>query len=703
MSVAAGILHFIILCIPDYSSILVALAHLPLWQWGSLSPPVMKLPIRNLTITLLLLFSVFVSHPLHLGHCMPVRGRRKGSERSPPLVFGMSRDLPRQLESPGMNHMTKPKRAPPESSAQSTQSLQQHSTYRMSSDIDLISVLGEATKFQRLLLAHCMLAIMLSAINDQWPLVVAPQQDHWCAPPEHMNISTEAWKNMSIPIQEDGTYSQCEMYQEYNSSRPNRSTIRCTKWQYDETRNTGTVTQEWDMVCDLEWMHSSALAVQMGATLLGLLASGVLSDSIGRKPVVCFCSAASVIFSVGALNTASLVLYVCFRCGVTMSLSAVILPSYILVMELVPPSSRGLYGVLSFTGFEVGVTIARASRDMYYTWRTLQAMFLLLLCFLLGSFVLVEESPRWLISKWELKRAEEAVLAIAKVNGRKVEDARESWRSYKTLLKQGEGVICGMLDVSYTRILLQHRLLHANIILSYAWFATSFTFYGLTLVNTAEKDLHWAVILCILIPRQYIAYLCIEQFGRRPTLSYSALMTSGACVVASFITSGAEALRYVKMALRRLALSSIGVSLTVVLLYMVEMNPTSVRTISVCMCCIFCRLGGMLSILLVKLDVVPGEVTQMVLYALTCLVAGFLVTGLPETRMVILPEVIKREDILRIEPLRVEKAYKRRMEETTRSVTPVESCFQERSLRDLPLSSERTSRMNYLKDIHSAL
>ncbi|XP_064487453.1 solute carrier family 22 member 6-like [Ornithodoros turicata] len=600
--------------------------------------------------------------------------------------------------------MSKPGSAPPEivSSVVNTESIQQQSTHQMSSDIDLISVLGETTKFQRRLLAHCMLAMMLFSMNDQWPLVVAPEQDHWCSPPEHMNISTEAWKNRSIPIEEDGTYSKCEMYQEYNSTRPNRSTIRCTKWQYNETRNTGTVIQEWDIVCDLEWMHSSALAIYMGSALFGLVASGILSDSIGRKPVVCFCSAASVIFSVGVVNSMSLALYVCFRCGVTITLGAVALPSYILVMELIPPSSRGLYGALTFAGFEVGVIMARISRDMYYDWRTLQMIFLLLICFLLGSFVLVEESPRWLISKWELKRAEEAVLAIAKVNGRSVEDARESWRSYKTLLKQGEGIICGMLDVSYTRILLQQKLLHANIILSYAWFATSFTFYGMTLLATAERDFHWAVILCILIPRQCITYLCIDQFGRRPTLSCSVLMTSGACVAASFMTSGAETLQYLKMGLRVLALFSIGVSLTVVLLYMVEMNPTSVRTISVCMCCVFCRVGGILSILAEKLDIVSGEGTQTALYAVACLVAGFLVTGLPETRMVILPEVVKREDIFRIEPLRVGKPYRRRLEESTRSVSPVESYLQERSL-ECPMSSERTTRMSYLKDISSAL
>ncbi|XP_064487447.1 solute carrier family 22 member 2-like isoform X3 [Ornithodoros turicata] len=492
-----------------------------------------------------------------------------------------------------MNHMSKPTGAPPEipGSEVTTQSIQQRSTHQVSSDIDLTSVLGETTTYQSLLLAHCMLAMMLFSMNDQWPLVVAPEQDHWCSPPEHMNISTEAWKNMSIPIQEDGTYSQCEMYQEHNSSRPNRSTIRCTKWQYDETRHTGTVTQEWDTICGLEWMHSSALAIHMGSALLGLVASGILSDR------------------------------------------------------------------------------------------------------------LVEESPRWLISKWELQRAEDAVLAIAKVNGRSIEHARESWRNYKTLVKQGEGIICGVLDVSYTKILLQHKLLHANIILSYAWFATSFTFYGMTLVATAEKDLHWAVSLCILIPRQYIAYLCVEQFGRRPTLSYSVLMTSGASVAASFITAGDETLHYVKMTLRTLALSSIGVSVTVVLLYMVEMNPTSVRTISVCICCVFCRVGGILSVLVGKLDIVSGEVTQTALYAVACIVAGFLVTGLPETRMVILPEVTKKQDIFRIEPLRVAKVSKRRLEETTKSVTPVE----ERSLGEFPFSSERASRMSYLKDISSAL
>ncbi|XP_064480496.1 solute carrier family 22 member 6-like [Ornithodoros turicata] len=586
------------------------------------------------------------------------------------------------------------------------------SPYTRSSEMDLMSVLGETGIFQRMMLAYGMLSMMLLAISDLWPLVVAPPVDHWCAPPDDRgNISTEEWKNTSIPVQEDGTYSKCEMYLEQDTLLPNRTTVHCTKWQYDESEHNGTITQEWDVVCDWEWLRSAAIAIIMAAALLGIALSGFLSDSIGRKPVVCFSSAATVLFSVGTLNSKSFALYISLRSCATASVSAIVLAAYTLVIELIPPASRGLYGVLLFSGYVTGVGVVSLAKELYCSWKTFEVWFLVQTCFLLSSFVFVEESPRWLISRWELQRAQETVLLIARMNGRNAEDARQAWLTHKTLLKQEEKKICDMLDVPFAKVLLQYQLLHGNVILCYAWCATSFTFYGMNIWARDQKQFNWALNLITILPPQYVCYLGIEHFGRRPTLCYSLLITSVAVAVSGYLSTkcDVEPLRLFKYVPDMLRLSTIGISQSVVLLYMVETNPTLVRTISACICFLFCRIGGILAVVIEFLAFITSNVLPTSLYAVTCFIAGLVVCLLPETRMVGLPEAVKRDDIFRIEPLRVVRLRKSLLQpedvtlSQSRSQSFVESYLHERSLRDPRFVTSNTMEMSYVRDTHSAL
>ncbi|KAH9371821.1 hypothetical protein HPB48_018438 [Haemaphysalis longicornis] len=44
-------------------------------------------------------------------------------------------------------------------------------------------------------------------------LLLGREVDHWCSPPDYLAaLSAAQWKNRSIPLQEDASFSKCTMY-----------------------------------------------------------------------------------------------------------------------------------------------------------------------------------------------------------------------------------------------------------------------------------------------------------------------------------------------------------------------------------------------------------------------------------------------------------------------------------------------------------
>ena len=60
----------------------------------------------------------------------------------------------------------------------------------------------------------------------------------------------------------------------------------CTTWEYDTSKFRRTVSSEFNLVCDREFLLSVGQTVFFFGMLCGGPISGVLSDRYGRKPVL---------------------------------------------------------------------------------------------------------------------------------------------------------------------------------------------------------------------------------------------------------------------------------------------------------------------------------------------------------------------------------------------------------------------------------
>ncbi len=65
------------------------------------------------------------------------------------------------------------------------------------------------------------------------------QTDYWCTrPPSHAHLSQEEWLNISAPMDSNGDYDRCAIFDvNYDNLwlRPEdgTGTVKCTSWEYD--------------------------------------------------------------------------------------------------------------------------------------------------------------------------------------------------------------------------------------------------------------------------------------------------------------------------------------------------------------------------------------------------------------------------------------------------------------------------------------
>ncbi|KAH9364058.1 hypothetical protein HPB48_016396 [Haemaphysalis longicornis] len=67
--------------------------------------------------------------------------------------------------------------------------------------------------------------------------LISAEVNHWCRQHTGGNLSADAWRNISIPVDPDGRHSKCMVYA--NPGDPNDTkVIECDAWDFDLERGT---------------------------------------------------------------------------------------------------------------------------------------------------------------------------------------------------------------------------------------------------------------------------------------------------------------------------------------------------------------------------------------------------------------------------------------------------------------------------------
>ena len=294
--------------------------------------------------------------------------------------------------------------------------------------------------------------------------------------------------------------------------------------------------------------------VVFAGELVGALFWGPLSDNYGRR--FSFVVACLLISAGGALSAfaPSYAMLLVTRAIVGFGVGGLTVP-FDLLAEFLPSSHRGLFLIYVEYFWTFGSLFVAGAAWLLladYGWRVLTFVTVIPVTLSsIFSFVLLPESPRWLLVKGRVLEAEEVVRQAAEINGGHM----EPFTLY--VPERHEGPTHQIFSMKwlysffdeYAALLSTSELRWTTIPLWTTWLSFGFCYYGIILLVTrvyssgsggevSDVSFDFASIFvsaCSELAGVTLTALIVDRWGRVSTQSLMYLMTGVALVVLSFL------------------------------------------------------------------------------------------------------------------------------------------------------------------------
>ncbi|KAH6937656.1 hypothetical protein HPB50_003551 [Hyalomma asiaticum] len=260
-------------------------------------------------------------------------------------------------------------------------------------------------------------------------MLTAGVRDHWYRRSDYfVNLSVDEWKQLAIPVDENGEYSRC--------------TIRESPDGGAEAPAYGhNIVSTWNLVCHRRWLIDVARIVYTAATVVPLAAATSFADSIGHR------AALFITIPVVLISTQFFVLV---RAIVTASTSALVPPTIALLADMPTTEKFPAYVVtsslLSFLRMAVSMFDAHLART---DGVAVQLILMIPTCLLVVLYYTASESPIWILATGNAKEAERVASRAAYMDNVSAEACRKlitrkSDRLCSKLLKTCTVLMCGL-------------------------------------------------------------------------------------------------------------------------------------------------------------------------------------------------------------------------------------------------------------------
>ncbi|XP_045131903.1 solute carrier family 22 member 20-like isoform X2 [Portunus trituberculatus] len=428
----------------------------------------------------------------------------------------------------------------------------------------------------------------------------------------------------------------------------------CSYVQYDHSVFPSTVVSEFNLVCERSTLRPLfQIVISLGA-LFGAPLGGVVSDKYGRKITVIGGAVVNLIAVAVITFCPWYTVILCSRFLVGMTVGFIVLPSYSLAQETTPPRLRSHFGMLAGLGFSVGIVVLAGEAFLVRHWRQLQLTASSSLLIIIPLACLVEESPRWLSQMGRQQETADALKRAACRNGvavtpelvRILEKLKTENRTSHDVLAKDHGNEKPLLWLmmfskcrSYFRYPGMRRILCVT---PFVWYLQALLYLGILLNanNFTSND-----------PFMYVALSGVMDFtaiilttpiavrvGRR-CLSMTLYLVSGTLLLLDMaVPADMEWLKWVSVMTAFLLCAA---SYQVQFIFTPELYPTVIRSRG------FGFVNGTGSLGLVTAPLITDLLVQKVWWSvnvvcgLAGLLASLLVSFLPETRNLPLPETVQ--------------------------------------------------------------
>eukprot|EP00092_Neocalanus_flemingeri_P011334 GFUD01012213.1.p1 GENE.GFUD01012213.1~~GFUD01012213.1.p1 ORF type:complete len:487 (-),score=98.48 GFUD01012213.1:68-1528(-) len=403
----------------------------------------------------------------------------------------------------------------------------------------------------------------------------------------------------------------------------------CTNLTFEEN----TITSEWSLVCDNNWLSKATMSALMLGFLLGALILGSLADRIGRKSNLMMTLVGLLFVNLISALTSSYSIYLVSRFMIGFFVSGNVLSIVVLISELVGPSYRGSYGLAIMGGFPIGIMFLSLLASYVKGWRLLTMLVTLLGVPLVLCHWYLVESPRWFLSKNRQNEAELVLNKIASGNGY---SGKLDIKLQKSLVKSSSSLSTDSVQDLFK----ENKLFMITLALCYTWVVNGASYYGLTLAaGDIGTDIYTGTALSGLveIPAVFLTYHAMEYYGRRPALA-GFMMVSGCSCLVIHIFSG-SVLGFLETSFALFGKMCITASFNVAYIFSGEVFATSIRNSSMGIVSGMGRVGAILSPYIVMAgETMPGF--HFFVFGLLGISGGILSLWLPETKDKPLPETV---------------------------------------------------------------
>ncbi|KAH7934221.1 hypothetical protein HPB49_023136 [Dermacentor silvarum] len=311
--------------------------------------------------------------------------------------------------------------------------------------------------FQKRMLLLILLGAFLLKCQTIVVSVVAGDVDHWCKPLAGFNVSAADWKNIAIPIEADGRFSRCRVYERCKPPAEHDNSVKhgksgtepvmayrwynkcflierelqdsndtrdapCEEWDYDAQTAETSAVSSWNMVCHRRLLPAALVTLQNAGAVVGLVLVGAFVDYVGRRVWLLGSAVAVVTCTVCTLVATSYVHYAVagFLIGASVAVHTIF--TFVIPFEVMTHTHRPhqvlFLAVMGSALCDVWIVIVKS---IVIDWRLKQVIFLAPTALLIPALSTARESPRWLVAKGRLNAAETVMMERAKTNNFPIE------------------------------------------------------------------------------------------------------------------------------------------------------------------------------------------------------------------------------------------------------------------------------------------
>ncbi|EEC17669.1 sugar transporter, putative, partial [Ixodes scapularis] len=415
------------------------------------------------------------------------------------------------------------------------------------------------------------------------------------------NLSVEQWKRQMIPKMEDGNYSRCTMFSGFNKSTG--SVIPCDSWEFDIDARGSYVVQDFSLICDRSWGLPMSTSIFMVGAMCSLSISGPLADRIGRKPLIQFSVVVAQLCGIVILFSQLFHTFLAMRFLLGAATFTLASTSYVLVIEVMAPDFRLLYGMAVLMGHAVGSVTTACLGWFNVQWRNIQIVGMLPALLLLRVITSLSESPRWLLAKGSTEEAEAVIMRAANMNGENLLELKQHWTRTRREIERTAAVKI-----------------------------QCFGFYPSALMTLAAV---------LEIPAELGAIVSAARIGRR-TSHATALLCAGLAGAIALILSEDQVIP--RLAVVIAVKVSVRASECLIIVYTAEVYPTLFRCTGVAFCFCFSAMGNIATQLVANTGFLDQARVPLVLVSVMCVTGAFLALQLPDSQKGRLPDTL--QDVL---------------------------------------------------------